>query len=290
MTISSRKSFTQNSWVWRKPILPADQETWAQRLDTELAGLTWGLDIQSSRRFILEVFNPDQAPLLELKAKWGGELEPISDESWLKPKKSKPLRFGNRLVIYHDSKPRPRKSGAQLPRLDIPAGMAFGSGEHETTEMLLRALLEVNAAESVLDLGTGSGILALAARKLGATRVMGIDFEADSVRICKENEGLNFPKKTIAWEQADLKTWAPKEKWRLILANLYSDLLIELAPRIGKWLAPGGSLWVSGIMKKQAKSVEQAYEKLGFIVVFAEEKGKWVMLRMKKPIQTAADE
>ncbi len=97
------------------------------------------------------------------------------------------LRVGSKLQIFHE-KPRRR---LETDWLHVPHGLAFGSGEHATTFMLLRALARQAPPERVLDLGTGSGILALAARRFGARKIAALDFDAAAVRTARRNEKLN---------------------------------------------------------------------------------------------------
>ena len=185
-----------------------------------------------------------------------------------------PLRIDSRLEIAHDESAKPAAD-----RLVIPYGMAFGSGEHATTLMLLRALARRVAAESerVLDLGTGSGVLALAARLLGARQVAAADFDPHAIRTARANERLNFASRRVRWEVADVAKLRTAPTYTLIFANLFSGVLIMAAPRIARALARGGELWLSGVLRSQQEEVAAAYRAAGLHHLKTTTRGKWVM-------------
>lgn len=166
-----------------------------------------------------------------------------------------------------------------LPRLQIPAGMAFGTGEHATTGMCLRQLMK-HLPESrcrVLDAGTGSGILALAAA-LAGHHVTAVDFDPDSIRVAMENAALNESIPSVRWVRTDICKFKPKSEFDLIVANLFSDLLIRVLPQFRRWLKAGSPLIVSGILHEQEKSVATACKQNSFKIRMRYRKGKWVCL------------
>jgi ribosomal protein L11 methylase PrmA len=101
---------------------------------------------------------------------------------------------------------------------------------------------------SVLDLGTGSGVLALAARVFGARTISAIDFDANAITTARRNESLNFRSRRVHWEVADVKRLGALPRYLLVVANLFSGILVEAAPRIARVLQPGGELWLSGVL------------------------------------------
>jgi SAM-dependent methyltransferase len=124
---------------------------------------------------------------------------------------SPPLRIGRALEIV-----RGRPTGpSPVPRLCLPHGLAFGSGEHATTSMLLHALARRRDLRetAVLDLGTGSGVLALAARRLGSRKITATDFDAAAVRTARENESRNFRQPLVRWQCADVRHLRAREKF-----------------------------------------------------------------------------
>jgi ribosomal protein L11 methyltransferase len=133
----------------------------------------------------------------------------------------------------------------------------------------------------VLDLGTGSGILALAARRLGARRIVAIDFESVAVRTARENERRNFSRPLIDWRCADVRKISATKKYELLLANLFSGILCEASAAIAGAVAPGGRLWLSGILRRQEKEVVAAYRRQGLRLDRAARRGKWVLLEWR---------
>jgi ribosomal protein L11 methyltransferase len=148
--------------------------------------------------------------------------------------------------------------------------------------MLLGALTRYHAMDqaSVLDLGTGSGVLALAARLFGASKIVATDFDEEAVRTARQNEALNFPQPLIRWTCSDVKKLRAKVRYELVLANLFSGILCEAAPQISASVAPGGQLWLSGILAFQRDEVIAAYRRQGLPLMRALRRGKWVMLML----------
>jgi ribosomal protein L11 methyltransferase len=149
----------------------------------------------------------------------------------------------------------------KLTQIVIEPGMAFGTGDHPTTRFCLEALDRFLAARAgvdtqVLDVGTGSGVLAIAARKQGASRVVGTDNDPVAIRVAQENAERN---KVTGLEFSTLPLEQVSGPFDLVLANILSNTLIELAPAIVKQLAPGGMLYLAGILEPQADEVLAAY-------------------------------
>ena len=162
----------------------------------------------------------------------------------------------------------------------IPATMAFGTGEHATTAMCLRMLADVSRELfgrelEALDLGTGSGILALAARQFGAGRVEACDFDPVAVRVAKENVVANDIR-GIAFRRFDVLNWHPSRKWLVVTANLFSTILVKSAAQIAASIEKGGWLILSGILRAQAGEVIAAFERKGCRIERIVRRGKWV--------------
>ena len=147
--------------------------------------------------------------------------------------------------------------------------------------MLLRALARRTdlVGDRVLDLGTGCGVLALAARLFGARKIVATDFDAEAIRTARQNEALNFPGNVIRWQKADVKRLRVKACYDLVLANLFSGILCAAADPIAASLAAGGELWMSGILRTQQEEVEAAYRRAGLRLIRVVRRGKWVMLQ-----------
>ncbi len=267
------------AWFWRRWIAPTAQDDWIARL--QAAGCaTWTLtERPDRRRHLLAVYDARPEAVVALRGLFGGQVGSIRQSQWLRAKPAEPTRFGKTLEILHD---RPRRSLAPH-QLVIPCGLAFGSGDHATTFMLLRALVREPAFGRVLDLGTGSGVLALAARWRGAKKVVATDFDPAAIRTARENEALNFPASRIQWRCADVRKLSARVRYDLVLANLFSGILVQVAPRISACVAPGGQLWAGGILHGQQDEVISAFGDEGLRLVQITRRGKWAMLRLRRP-------
>jgi ribosomal protein L11 methyltransferase len=155
--------------------------------------------------------------------------------------------------------------------------LAFGTGEHATTAMSLRFLEQLtrcwNQGWSLVDLGTGSGILALAAKCLSAGGVIGIDNDPAAISVAKSNARLNKVP-GASFQLGDVHDWNPARKTDVITANLYSDLLIEILPRLhgGAWLI------LSGILRSQQDELIHALQRNHIDVIRTKRRGKWVAI------------
>ena len=266
------------TWSWQRHIAPADADAWIARLSA--AGCaTWTLTERPNRaRALLAVYDAKREPILALHGLFGGKVFSIAQSAWLSTKPTPPTRINAKLEILHD---QPRKKAA-AHQLVIPHGLAFGSGDHGTTFMLLRALAKEPMPPRVLDLGTGSGVLAIAARRFGAKHIVATDFDPAAVRTSRQNDALNFPTPQIRWRRADVKRLAEKPRYDLVLGNLFSGILIEAAQQITAAVAPQGKLWLSGILREQKAEVIAAYRKQGLRLARATTRGKWVMLQLQR--------
>jgi ribosomal protein L11 methyltransferase len=242
---------------------------------------------------LLEAYVESRAAAVALTRPWGGRVRAVDAREWVKTRPAPPTQIGRRLEIVHE-KARSRKKPA-WPRLHVPHGVAFGSGEHATTYMLLRALARpadwsgsAVRSTTVLDLGTGSGVLALTARLFGARKVVATDFDPDAVRTARQNEALNFSKPLIRWRRADVRRLRATARYDLVLANLFSGILGEAAPQIAGCVSPGGQLWLSGILDSQQEEVIASYRGQGLQLIRAVRRGKWIMLQWSGATHHAA--
>jgi ribosomal protein L11 methyltransferase len=271
------------SWAWRRWIVSGQQEIWVERL--QAAGCVYYAFREKPgwSRDLLEAYVDSRPAAQNLEDQWGGQVRAVKVSEWNKSRPEPPTRIGRRLVVVHEISKR-RKKGS-VPHLHIPHGLAFGSGEHATTFMLLRLLARRTdwSDVRVLDLGTGSGVLALAARLFGARKIVATDFDPDAVRTARQNEALNFSTPLIRWQRADVKRLSGKVRYDLVLANLFSGILVEAAPQIARSVAPGGQLWLSGILVSQHEEVMAAYRAQGIEFLRVYRRGKWIMLQGQTP-------
>ena len=208
-------------------------------------------------------------------------VRPVEDRDWTEAWKAgyEPQRIG-RLVITPSWVDPPTDRGAVLLRLD--PGMAFGTGLHPTTRACLLMLQEVKPLpDHVLDVGSGSGILGIAALALGAGTVDAIDMDPEATAATAANARINHVADRLSVRQGTLDG-APAEPYPLVLANLVAVVLIELAPRLAAHLAPGGTLLASGIIDTRASAVEAALAAAGLRCVERHMDGEWVSLRMMR--------
>ena len=162
----------------------------------------------------------------------------------------------------------------------IQPSMGFGTGHHATTRLCLAALQTIDLTNAfVLDVGTGSGILAIAAARLGAAAAIGIDCDPDAIRSARENLALNADARHVSFEIVDL-TSAALPPADAVTANLTGALLVRAAARLGRAVRPGGALIVSGLLADERASVRAAFE--GMTLVREEEEDGWLGLLMKK--------
>lgn len=175
-----------------------------------------------------------------------------------------PFEIGTRFRIVPPGTP-----AAADGRIDlVMARGAFGSGEHETTASCLETLetLPEVAGASVLDLGSGTGILTIAALKLGAAHALCIDIDPEAVASARRNGDLNGVGDRAAHVAGTLGD-APLGAFDLVLANIYGDLLLDLAADLAARPRPGGRLLLSGMLWGYNYEVRQAFENLGCTVV-----------------------
>lgn len=163
----------------------------------------------------------------------------------------------------------------------IQPSMGFGTGHHATTRLCLCALqaLDVSGRE-VLDVGTGSGVLAIAADRLGAARAVGIDYDADAIQSARENLALNPDARRVTFELVDLTASAlpPAD---IVIANLTGALLVRSAARLAAAVRPGGRLILSGLLAHERDEVRRAFADLA--VIWEREEDGWVGITVKKP-------
>jgi ribosomal protein L11 methyltransferase len=162
----------------------------------------------------------------------------------------------------------------------IEPSMGFGTGHHQTTRLCLRALQTIDlTGRRVLDVGTGSGVLAIVAAKLGAASVLGIDDDPDAVDAAQKNVGLNETDAVVRIERSDLAT-AAAEPADLVLANLTGALLVRHAAAIGQLGAPGGLLVLSGFTEDERLAVAHAFRDMAVVGEAAED--GWISLTLRR--------
>ena len=211
--------------------------------------------------------------------------EELADADWLAMALSglPPVRAG-RFLVYgaHDR----GKVPAETVNLRIEAGAAFGTGHHGTTVGCLEAydrLLQDHAYERVLDVGCGTGVLAIAAAKTGSPIAVGTDIDPVSVRIANENAALNDAEaRFVHADGLDDEAVRRDAPYDLVFANILAQPLIELAPDIARALTPGGTAILSGLLRTQEEQVRAAYTAAGFQPAFHIHRDAWATLVLQR--------
>jgi ribosomal protein L11 methyltransferase len=147
----------------------------------------------------------------------------------------------------------------------LDPGLAFGTGNHETTRLCVERLVERVALNqpigTVIDAGCGSGILALSAAKLGFPCPLGFDNDPEAIRVSVENAAMNDLESSVHFHVGDLMTGFAAKQWDVVLANILANVLIESAEQLVRAVAPGGWLILSGILSAECHTVKHAFQK-----------------------------
>lgn len=213
----------------------------------------------------------------------------VQSEDWSNSWKVnfKPLRVGRRLLIVPSWEEIAPADDDCVLRID--PGMAFGTGGHETTRLCLELLEDIlndmptMTVPSLLDLGTGSGILAMAAVKLGAGRVWAVDIDPLAVEVAAENMAINELSDQIRCDTTPLE--AINEKFDILLANILAEELVRLSPALIKRLETGGSLVLSGILAEKEALVREGFAPYGLEYLETRHSGEWIAIHYRKPCE-----
>lgn len=184
----------------------------------------------------------------------------VPDENWAERSQAslRAIRVGNIIVAPPWDVPEASSLKSKALVIIIQPSMGFGTGHHATTRLCLAALQQIDVqGRSVIDVGTGSGVLAMAARRLGASGVLAIDDDADAIAAAEENVALNHESR-IALEATDLRT-SKIGQFDIVIANLTGSLLIASAERLMSFAAPDGRLVLSGFMNDEEPDVIAAF-------------------------------
>lgn len=205
------------------------------------------------------------------------ELDSVPEEDWAEYWKRDfhPLRVGERFVVKPSWCGYEARPGDRV--IEIDPGMAFGSGTHETTALCIELLeAHVRPGDFVVDVGTGTGILAIAASLAGASDVLAIDIDPLSVRVACENVARNGLQDRIRIAQGDLLDALDGQKANVLVANIVADVILFLAAPARARIAPGGAFLCSGISAPRKDEVLSALRAAGYEVLDVREAGEWV--------------
>jgi ribosomal protein L11 methyltransferase len=254
------------------------EDVWQERLQFLGPGSVVMITWPESRALKIEAFC-DKTTASGLVQNFGGRSTRLAHHHWtgdpVRPRAPIPIR--GRLFIHPDHSTW-HAAADPARHLFIPAGMAFGTGDHATTASCLRLLVDASnqlaSGWTAIDAGTGSGILAIAAKKLGAARVEAIDSDPACIRIARENARTNKCR-NVSVRRGDARKISAVPRVDVITANLFSELLIASAPAFSKRLKPGGWLIFSGVLRSQKDAVIAALLQCGFAPPRIVNRGKW---------------
>lgn len=206
-------------------------------------------------------------------------MDEVNEEDWANNWKAyfKPLPVGQRLLIRPTWEKVEDAGGRQV--LSIDPGMAFGTGGHDTTRLVLEMLESyITPQTDLLDVGCGSGILSIAALLLGARAAVGVDIDPLAVKTAEENGRINgFAPPRLIVRQGDLVEKV-EGRYGVVTANIVADAIIALSPAIPRFLTPEGVYIVSGIIDTREADVAAALAACGFTVTERREHGGWLCL------------
>lgn len=220
---------------------------------------------------------------------WTAGSAPFKDRDWTEKWKTglKPIRVsgGGASVLVRPSWSKAASRPGDTA-IELDPGMAFGTGGHETTRMCIKAMLRLLTDKrfkgrfpSMLDVGTGTGVLAIAAVKLGVTRAVGTDIDQVALKVARKNAAANGVKMTFS----GLTPSKVRGVFPLIAANILAGELTRLAPELSGKLEDGGFLILSGILVEEGESVESVYRAEGLKIFKRYIAGEWTALVFTKP-------
>jgi ribosomal protein L11 methyltransferase len=283
---------------WRKLAEPGWLSVHENPLQARSRGRLVIISRPGRKRLQLEIACTSRNLARKLIEEFGGRAEKWPRD-WLKRfadlHKLKPLKIGKRLLISTTASSQAKRATYRVGRttrsgrpgvcqplvLVIPASAAFGTGGHATTAMTLRLLERLTRkwekGWSLADLGTGSGILVLAAKRFGAGPVTGIDIDPKAISIAKANARLNKID-NADFQLGDVRRWKPAARWDVITANLYGELLIDVASKLKR------SNWVilSGVLRTQEDEVLRVLRRNNVEIASVKRRGKWIALTAQK--------
>lgn len=211
-----------------------------------------------------------------------GEPEPVRDDGWLDASsRPRPPLLAGRFAVLDRPPAEPPTAGALGGRelLVIPASRAFGTGEHPTTRLCLELLSErVRPGDDLLDLGTGSAILAIAAARLGARRVLALDIDPAVLEVAAENVTAHGVAGCVQLAAGSWTAMAPGALYDVAVVNIHRTALVRAARRVADRLRPGARAILSGFLRADEDKVEQAWSRAGLHREAVLRDGDWVAL------------
>ena len=247
--------------------------------------------LKSQKTIRVEVYTETEEEAEAIKKQFGGSTRKLVHQNWaaIREPQRPPIRIRSSLIISgsrdQDARQTLQKKFSGRHIIQIPADMAFGTGDHATTSTCMRFLVDIakkrNAGDqdwSMLDLGCGSGVIAIAARMLGASNCHAMDFDPQAVKVAQRNLTRNEVD-NIKVTETDVLKWKPKQQWPVVVANMFSTILQQAFPTIVKAMAKDADLIISGILYEQWEETLAVAEENGLVFEQITRKGKWTTAR-----------
>ena len=264
--------------------IDGDDALWMRAFDlSEAAPDSWQVAVY----FEQEPDAAERAALARLAGAQRFAIKPLPETNWVAKSLEglAPVRAGRFLIHGRHDRDKVRANDLAI---EIEAGLAFGTGHHSTTTGCLLAIDRLAKARpivNVLDVGTGSGVLAIAIAKRAHARVMASDIDPVAVKVARENVRLNGVAQFVRTVTATGLSHAAIEKrapYDLIVANILAGPLVALAPAIRRHLAPGGVVILSGLLTEQRRRVAAMYRGQGLVLAGAVVRGEWTTLILRR--------
>jgi ribosomal protein L11 methyltransferase len=274
-------------WVWSKLSGVQWEDAWEDRFHGNPNAVISRLKTNKTVR--VEVYTETEEEAETIKKQFGGRIRKLIHKNWAamtEPSRT-PLKIRSSIIITglrdDDAREQFQQEFPDRHIIQIPADMAFGTGDHATTSTCLRLLVDIakekkGADWDILDLGTGSGVIAIAARMLGASHGLGMDFDPQAVEVAIRNVKRNNVD-NVEMRETDVLKWTPTRQWPVVVANMFSTILQQAFPTITAAMEDGGHLIISGILHDQWEETREVAERHGLTFSQVIRKGKWITAR-----------
>ena len=284
-------------FVWSKTISASQEEYFEDRFLGMAQTNAVITKLSDAKKLRVEVFLEKKNSAQDLINEFGGKVEKIKKRNWARinaPSKRPLIKIRDQILVSDNPNLRSLKSlKKKYPNkkiIAIPAALAFGTGDHATTSTCLRIIVDISKKYlkektdwSFCDIGTGTGILAITAKLMGANRVEGFDFDPEAITIAKRNIDINSVDDIQIYEK-DVFQWLPSERksWNIIAANIFANVLNPNLEKIWSAVSNDGHLVISGILNEHHKSVIETSKSNGMPTPNIHTKGKWVSFHYQK--------
>jgi ribosomal protein L11 methyltransferase len=276
-------------WVWSKLSGVQWEDAWEDRFYGNPNAVISRLKTNKTVR--IEVYTETEAEAKAIQKQFGGSIRKLVHKNWaaMTEPNRPPIKIRSSVIITgsrdDDARDSLQKEFPGRHIVQIPADMAFGTGDHATTSTCLRLLVDIAKERQdtdwdLLDLGTGSGVIAIAARMLGAHHAHGMDFDPQAVKVARRNVRRNNVS-LVKMSDVDVLKWTPDRQWPVVVANMFSTILQQAFPTIVSAMEENGEIIISGILYDQWDETRQVAEQNGLIFSQVIRKGKWVTARGK---------